>query len=185
MKKTLLAVMLLLSLTNVKSYAQQEFGNTLNLGAGIGYGGAFILHGNYEFQVAKSFTIAPFVTFISYSNNPYYSNLYYHEIIIPIGAKGSYYFDDLLDLNTNWDLYAAASIGFAIRNVTYDNGYVGDKNSYLYSSPLFLDLHVGAEYHISSKIGAFLDLSTGISTIGIAIHGTGHHGGHHTDATQK
>lgn len=176
MKKTLLAVMvLLLSLTNVKSYAQQDFGNTLNLGVGIGYIGGFALHANYEFQVARSFTLAPFITYYSYSNNPYYSNLYYHETIIPIGVKGSYYFDDLFGLNSNWDLYAAASVGFAIRNVTYDDGYTGNRDHYQYSSPLFLDFHVGTEYHFTNKMGVFLDLSTGISTIGLAIHGSSHH----------
>jgi hypothetical protein len=35
---------------------------------------------------------------------------------------------------------------------------------------LFLDLHLGAEYHLNNRVGLFLDLSTGVSTIGLAIH---------------
>jgi hypothetical protein len=31
-------------------------------------------------------------------------------------------------------------------------------------------LHVGAEYHLSRKVGLFLDLSTGVSTLGLAFH---------------
>jgi len=36
---------------------------------------------------------------------------------------------------------------------------------------LFLNIHIGAEYHINKKVGVFLDLSSGVSTIGLAIHG--------------
>ena len=63
----------------------------------------------------------------------------------------------------------AGSLGFTVVNTTWDNGYYQD-NSYHTINPLFLDLHVGAEYHLSRKVGLFLDLSTGVSTIGLAFH---------------
>jgi len=43
-------------------------------------------------------------------------------------------------------------------------------NYYRDASPLFLDLHIGTEYHFNSKLGIFFDLSTGVSTVGLAIH---------------
>ena len=97
----------------------------------------------------------------------YYS---YHETVIPIGVKGTYYFDQLLNAGSKWDFYAAASLGFRIRNVKWDNDYYGDKYAYNDASGLYLDFHVGTEYHINQKIGLFLDLSTDVSTIGLSFH---------------
>ena len=165
-----------------KTTATEKYGRTLNLALGVGYYGYLghsipVLHINYEFDVAKNFTLAPFISFYSYSNEYYYGdskNGYryyaYHETAVPIGVKGSYYFDDLLKAGPKWDFYLAGSLGFAIVNSSWENGYYGDRNIYHGSSALFLDAHIGTEYHISDKIGVILDLSTGVSTIGLAIH---------------
>ncbi len=169
------------------SVAQEQFGNTLNLGLGVGgysgyskYAGRSIpiFHMNYEFNVVKDFTLAPFISFYSFRDNYYWGNnnvpydyYTYRETVIPIGVKGTYYFDDLFDANANWDFYAAGSLGFAIVSSRWERGYEGDKNYYHNGRSLFLDLHIGAEYHFNNRIGAFLDLSSGISTIGIAVHG--------------
>lgn len=158
--------------------SSETFGNTLNLGIGPGYfgymsGSAPFIFANYEFDVLRNFTLAPFIGFTSYQSSPYYysgNNYYYRETVIPIGVKGTYYFDELLDLNPHWDIYAAASLGFAIDNVSWSNGYTGDKGAAHTASPLYLDIHAGAEYHVSHKVGLFLDLSTGVTTFGIAIH---------------
>jgi hypothetical protein len=163
-----------------KNYSENH-GGTLNLGLGIGgYSGYYgyvghslpVFHLNYEFDVARNFTLAPFISFSSYRNGYYYSNnnYYYHETIIPIGVKGTYYFDQILNANSDWDFYLAGSLGFAIVKSSWDNGYNGDVNYYNNGNPLFLDLHIGTEYHLSNKVGIFLDLSTGVSTIGLAIH---------------
>lgn len=163
------------------SVSGEKFGGTLNLGLGLGYYGYLghstpVLHADYEFSVAKDFTLAPFITFYSYRTD-YYGNYphnstryYYHETVIPIGIKGSYYFDDLLEAGPKWDFYLAGSLGFAIINSHWDDGYTGDRNVSHGASSLYLDVHMGTEYHFNNRIGAFLDLSTGISTIGIAIH---------------
>lgn len=189
MKKIIITAIVLLFFFQQNSNAQEKYGNTLNLGLGIGgYGGYYgyvgssipVFHINYEFDVAKNFTLAPFLSFSSYSNSYYwgdknhpYRYYTYSETVIPIGVKGTYYFDDLLKLNSKWDVYLGGSLGFAIVNSHWDDGYYGDRYYYHNTrSPLFLDLHIGAEYHFTNRIGAFLDLSTGFSTIGLAIHGT-------------
>jgi hypothetical protein len=171
-----LLLALILSGTNLfaqKNYSSEKYGHTLNLGVGIGYYGYYshagrtlpVLDLNYEFDVARNFTLAPFVTFYTYRND----EQHYRESIIPIGVKGTYYFDQILDAGSDWDFYLAGSLGFAIRTSTWDSGYSGE-TYYQNVSPLFLDLHLGTEYHLSSKVGLFLDLSTGVSTIGLAIH---------------
>jgi hypothetical protein len=154
-----------------KAYTSQKYGRTLNVGLGIGYYGYYhhagrslpVLSVNYELDVARNFTLAPFVTFYTYRNN----DDHYRESIVPIGVKGSYYFDQALHAGSDWDFYLAGSLGFAIVSSTWDDGYVGE-TYYQNVSPLFLDLHLGTEYHLSNSVGLFLDLSTGVSTLGLS-----------------
>jgi len=188
MKKLLLAS-LLLTTFSLKSFAQEtntsseSYGNTLNLGVGIGYYGYVghtmpVLHFDYEFNVGRNFTLAPFVTVFSYRNYYYWGNpnnpprnYYYRQTVIPIGVKGTYYFDNLLHANSDWDFYLGASLGFAIRKTVWESGYYGETTVVGHSSSgLYLDGHIGTEYHINERVGLFLDLSTGISTFGLAFH---------------
>jgi hypothetical protein len=177
MKRFTFSLLLLLLLAGTNLSAQnnsysERYGHTLNLGLGVGgYAGYYgyvnqsvpVFHINYEFDVARNFTLAPFATFFTYHRN------YYQETVIPIGGKGTYYFDQILGANQNWDFYLAGSLGFSLVRTSWDNGYYQD-NTYKGANPVFLDLHIGAEYHLSQKIGLFLDLSTGVSTIGLAFH---------------
>jgi hypothetical protein len=167
--------------------AAEKFGNTLNLGAGIGYYG-YVGHPvpvgimNYEFDVARNFTLAPFVGIYSYRNyyywsdpnpkhgDPYYRSYSYRVTAVPVGAKATYYFDELFHAGPKWDFYAAGSLGFVFRSVVWENDYYGNKHDYTTASPLYLAAHAGAEYHMSQKAGLFLDLSTGVSTFGLALH---------------
>ena len=162
------------NLSAQETASSEKYGNTLNLGLGLGYYGYVgqsipVLHLNYEFGVVRNFTLAPFISLYSYSRATKYG-YYYHETVIPIGAKGTYYFDELLKANSKWDFYAAGSLGFAIVNSRWDNGYYDDTNEYRRASPLYLDIHIGTEYHLTNRFGVFLDLSSGVSTIGLAIH---------------
>ena len=174
---TITALFLLMIIgTNVsaqQSNYSEKYGHTLNLGLGVGgYSGYYgyvghslpVFHINYEFDVANNFTLAPFATFYTYRSD------YYRETVVPIGVKGTYYFDQILNANSDWDFYLAGSLGFAVDNVSWDNNYNGDRTYYHRAGDLFLDAHVGAEYHINRKLGIFLDLSTGVSTIGLAFH---------------
>jgi len=191
MKKTIIILLFLFSVVSINSFAQrgnngEKFGKTLNLGLGIGgYSGYYgyvghslpVLNINYEFDVANSFTLAPFASFYTYTNSYYWGNnkypykyYNYRETVIPIGIKGTYYFDRIFEANSNWDFYLAGSLGFAIVNSSWDTDYYGDKNYYHNGNSLFLDIHAGAEYHFNNHIGMFLDLSSGVSTIGLAFH---------------
>src|ERR1035437_575117 len=98
----LCAILLIVSSLSAQNTTYSEnHGHTLNLGLGVGgYGGYYGYYGNtlpvfsinYEFDVAKNFTLAPFATFFSYRNDQYR----YRETVIPLGVKGSYYFDQIL-----------------------------------------------------------------------------------------
>jgi hypothetical protein len=183
MKQLLIATLILTSLliSRNDAGAQEHHGNTFNLGIGVAghsgysrYAGRSLpaINVNYEFQVAQHFTLAPSISIYSYSEKYHWSNVdyRYHETVIPVGVKGSYYFDELFDANSKWDFYAAASAGFAIVSSSWEKGYDGDKHHFNHGNSVFLDLHAGAEYHFSNKVGVYLDLSSGVSAIGLAFH---------------
>ena len=177
MKKIAITLVLFLTVLSSGLSAQhsvfsERHGGTLNLGLGIGgYSGYYgyightlpVLHANYEFDVARNFTLAPFATLYSYTDNNY------RETVIPVGVKGTLYLDRLLRASSRWDFYGAGSLGFSLVSTRWDDGYNGDRTYYKTASPLFLDLHLGTEFHLTNHLGLFLDLSTGVSTIGLAI----------------
>ena len=192
MKKSLILLLLCIGVGSHAVYSQESgdnerHGKTLNLGVGIGgYSGYYgyigrtvpVLNINYEFDVTNHITLAPFVSFYSFRNEYYWGdpnnnypfrNYYYRETVIPIGVKGTVYLDKALRTGPKWDIYLAGSVGFAIVNSRWDGDYYGDKNYYRSGRPLFLDLHIGAEYRLNSHAGLYLDLSNGVSTIGLAL----------------
>jgi len=188
MKKLQLASLLLFTTICMNSTAQESvtsgsesFGRTLNVGVGIGYYGYVahpfpVIHANYEFGVGRNFTLAPFITVFTYRNYYYWGdpnypfrNYYYRRTIIPVGVKGSYYFDELLGAGSDWDFYLGASLGFVFRKTVWETGYYGETTVVTGPNPFFIDGHVGAEYHFNARTGLFLDLSR-MSTIGLAFH---------------
>lgn len=187
MKKSTITSLIFLLIVNFTISAQEadtpeKFGKTLNLGLGLGYYGYVghampVVHADFEIDVARNFTLAPFITYYSYQNNYYWGNknypdryYYYRQTVIPFGVKGSYYFDEFLKAGPKWDFYLAASLGYAIRKTTWEDGYYGETTIARGASGLYLDAHIGAEYHLGQKGGLFLDLSSGISTIGVALY---------------
>jgi len=179
MRKYIIAAVLILSMLPLRLFAQ-GYGGNLNIGAGLGYRGYLgrPLSGvmlNYEFNAAPKFTLAPFVGLYTYNHQYYWGNknypyryYNYRETAVPLGIKGSYYFDNLVQAGPKWDFYAGASIGFVFRTITWDNGYYGDVNAVRESSPLFLAGHLGTRFHINPKVGIYLDLSSAISTLGFS-----------------
>lgn len=174
-----LAILLFVTASVSKSNAQESYGRTVNLGVGLWYYGYYyapspFLNLNYEFDVARNFTLAPSIGYTSARSDDYYYHgapYYYRETFIPISLKGTYYFDRLLNAGPNWDFYLGASLGFVYNSTSWKDGYYGDRSVVHDSSPLYLDLHIGAEYHITNRTGLYLDLSNGVSTIGLAFHG--------------
>lgn len=178
MKKYVVLLVLLMGLS-LRGFSQEKYGHTLNMGLGVGYYGYVghpvpVFNLNYEFDVVKNLTLAPFISFYTYSNNYYYGKngqyYYNYQTVIPVGIKSAYYFDDLLNASDKWDFYAGTSLGFVIAASHWDASYPGDRNAYDGPGTLFIAAHIGAEYHFTPRIGGFLDLSTGVSTIGLAIH---------------
>jgi hypothetical protein len=176
MMRKILTILIFLLLLLQENKSQETYGRTLNLGIGLGYygylgGSTPVLHANYELDVAKNFTLAPFISFYSYNSNSYWTGEnYYSVVVVPIGILGNFYFDQLFMINEKWDIYGGASLGFNIRSERWDTDYRGERVLRNKADPVYLDIHVGAEYHINNRIGIFLDLSSGVSTFGVALH---------------
>jgi hypothetical protein len=186
MKKLHLLLLPVLLFCALEGRSQENYGNTLNLGAGIGYYG-YIGHPvpnlnlNYEFDLPGDFTLAPFIGFYTYTNSQYWGDPYqpyryytYRETVVPVGLKLAYYFDELFQAGPKWDFYAAASAGFAVRSVSWEDNYDGNRTLSNDASPLYLNLHIGARYDFTPRTGIFLDLSTGVSSVGLSFHFTPH-----------
>lgn len=184
MQKIFLIIFLLITSGGVNAQDKYEiserYGRTLNIGAGIGYYGythnplpvALI---NYEIGIINHFTLAPFAGLYSYRNNQYGFNTNpngysYRETVAPLGIKASYYLDRLLRAGRKWDFYGAASVAYMLRNVAWDTDYYGSRNVYQSSGAFYADVHIGTEYHFTGNTGLFLDISTGVSSAGLAIH---------------
>lgn len=186
-KKTLLIATVLFSMIGISAKAQkygsqpaEKFGRTLNVGVGLvpyrntaaALPAALI---NYEIDIARNITLAPFIGIYTHADNYYwgnknypYRNYTYREIAMPAGIKVVYYFDELLRANSKWDFYAGASLGFVFRSTVWDANYYGDKNAVSNITPLYAAPHVGARCHLNQKVGIYLDLSTGLSTFGFS-----------------
>lgn len=176
MKKLALLLFPMLFVSVIK--AQERFGNTLNVGAGIGYYGySPSISANYEFGLFRNFTLAPFASVVTYKNYRYwgnefnpYKNYYYRETIIPFGLKTCYYFDEWLKAGDRWDFYLGASFGIAYHNTVWEHGYEGNRVVRRFNMPFYASLHLGSECHLTETFGIYLDLSTGLSTFGLGFH---------------
>ena len=77
----ILFTLFFISIFHFNGFAQEKYGSTLNLGLGIGgYSGYYkytgrslsVFHINYEFDLAKNFSLAPFISFSTYSDRTYW-----------------------------------------------------------------------------------------------------------------
>lgn len=188
MKKRIITLMTLLTLLSVGIKAQEQaypekFGRTLNLGLGMGYYNTVsrplpMLNLNYEFDVFRNFTLAPFIGFESYSDYYYwgsvsdpYKSYRYRQTVIPVGLKAMYYFDEWFHAGSHWDFYIGTSLGFAYTSTTWASDYHGSTSSVSsVVNPFYAAMHIGAEYHITRRTGIFLDLSNVGSSFGFGFH---------------
>lgn len=162
--------------------ADAGFGKTINVSVGLGYYRYVgypvqTIHADYELQIDKNLTAAPFVTIYSYNSsyvwgdlNTSYRKYDYSETAIPIGIKVSYYLDDLVNAASQWDFYFSGSLGYVFRKTIWETAYDGKKEINPGMGPLYLDVHTGAEFHVTKPLGLTLDVSLTMATLGIAVH---------------
>ncbi|MCK5824003.1 MAG: hypothetical protein KAG96_01190 [Ichthyobacteriaceae bacterium] len=94
---------------------------------------------NYEIPITGDITVAPFAG-TNYSLN-----------WLTAGVKANYYFDNLMQLPEQFDVYAGANAGYAF----------GINNSYKNYSKFDIGLQVGARWFWSEKWGVFIEAGGG------------------------
>jgi hypothetical protein len=164
MKKLIL--MLAIGVASLVSYqASAQFAkgdNLLNLGIGVNsyYSGGIPIGASYEYGITDDISVGVGVDYLSY--NYTVSSTKFGFSILYLGARGSYHFNRLLNLNVEeLDLYGGAQLGF--RNFTWKDTYNGTSGD-SYNSGAYFGIHVGARYYFKPKFGAFLEVGAGGST---------------------
>ncbi|MEQ9414505.1 MAG: hypothetical protein RIF39_11770, partial [Cyclobacteriaceae bacterium] len=80
-----------------------------------------------------------------------------------IGARGSYHFSELLNLNNEKiDLYGGLTLGY--RNFSWSDSGFGSGLGNSYGSRAFLGIYAAGRYYFSEKVGAFLEVGAVGST---------------------
>ncbi len=124
--------------------SDENHGNTLN--TFVSFGDNTAIAANYEFQVVRNVTISPEAKI-----------WFAGESTIALGARADYYFDSLLNLHKDWDIWSGIDASFFL-----------DGNT-----DFQLNIHAGVEYIINGSWGIIAEFGSGKVTsggIGLAIH---------------
>ncbi|MBL7871962.1 MAG: hypothetical protein JNM78_10150 [Cyclobacteriaceae bacterium] len=157
----LVGVICLFSLRVNAQYAQGD--KLLNLGIGVNsyYSGGIPFSASFEYGVTDEISVGAGLDYLNYN---YKSSGYkYGFSILYFGARGSYHFNELLNLTIEeLDLYGGASLGFRSFSWKDDFNNSGLGNSY--GNGVFFGIHAGARYYFAPSIGGFLEVGAGGSS---------------------
>lgn len=160
--KIFFAFVAISALVSTSSYAQfNPYSNGSGLfSVGVGASGWGIpVFVKYEQPVADNITVGGQLSFQTKGEN--YSSYKWKHTIIGLNARGSYHFNELLEVPSEWDFYAGASLGYYIWNTKYD----GPGSSFNYggsgSGGLNIGAHVGARYFFKENVAFNVELGGG------------------------
>lgn len=140
------------------SFAQGTLGKgNTQLNAGFGFSSWGVpIYAGLDIGVHESVTIGPRVSFRTY--NQRILGTRYSQNLIGISFNGNYHFNRLLELPSEWDLYAGLSLGYYIWS---SGDFAGAE-----SSGVGLDAQVGARYFFTDKFGLNLEFGGGYASGG-------------------
>lgn len=178
MKKQLLLLVLFIVSGSVAVRAQAAYTNGDNLvNIGIGIGSPFFGSGyssslpvnpsfSYEKGVTDVISVGGQLSYASSKFDDPYDNYSFKESAFYIGARGSYHFNEALQLDNKFDLYGGASLGYVIVSVSDNTGYTGSA-----ASDLGFGLFAGGKYYIQEGTALYAELgyqSLAFLNIGVA-----------------
>ncbi|GAB3731926.1 hypothetical protein [Spirosoma lituiforme] len=169
MKKFHFSILLVLGLlAGTQSFAQyipDKGSKLLNVGIGVGgygfgvgYSSSVSFGASFEVGVVKNITVGGFADYrrLSFSGLGGDGVSYYY-----LGARGSYHFNELLNLGTDKaDLYAGIGLGYQGISGTYYYGGTG---------AIIVPIHLGGRYFFSEKVGGFAELTTDVSPLRLGV----------------
>jgi len=183
MKKQLLFVALFIMLGTVAAKAQSGGGsfsngdNLFNVGFGIGtpffgsgYSASLPINPSvsYEKGVTDVISVGGQLSYASSKYGYYYNAYNYTEKLSAfyIGARGSYHFNEALQLDSKFDVYGGASLGYVVVSVSDNQGYSASAGS-----GLGLGLFAGGKYYFQENTAVYAELgyqSLAFLNIGVA-----------------
>lgn len=174
MKKTTLVIAILAMVNCIctaqknDSYGAYKKGDLmLNVGIGVNsyYDGGIPIGASFEKGITDDISIGANVDYLSYK----YTDEYKFTAIY-FGVRGSYHFNELLEIESNKiDLYGGATLGY--RSFSFSDTYYGGSISDSYGSGIYAGAYVGGKYYFGAKTGAFVELGAIGSTnarVGVA-----------------
>lgn len=137
-------------------------GAQINAGVGFSSWGVPVYVGA-DFGVHPAITIGPKLSYRNYNDN--FLGGKYSQSLTVISFNGNYHFNELLNLTSQWNLYAGLSLGYYIwSDVKWD----GNSNTTFggEATGLGLDIQVGGRYFFNEKCGLNLELGGGTGSGG-------------------
>jgi len=144
-------------------FAQAPLGEgNKQLNAGFGFSSWGVpIYAGLDFGIHPDVTIGPQVSFRSYSENYNFngSRFNYSHSIFVFGFNGNYHFNSLLNISSQFDFYAGATVGYYIWSSPSD--YIGNR-----SSGIGLDAQVGGRYFFSDQWALNIEFGGGTASGG-------------------
>jgi hypothetical protein len=176
-RKIVLAAVIVFSLLTTKSVSAQGGApfndangiNLLNAGVGLGtyglYGtGGLPLTASFEHGFSKNISAGLEAGMVQ---RKFADGWKYSYFII--GARGSYHFNEVLNVsNPKLDVYGGAGLLYRHFKVKY-SGEWDELYGKASSGDVTIDLHAGGRYMFSDNIGAFAEVSYGISPLKLGV----------------
>ncbi|REK07026.1 MAG: hypothetical protein DWQ44_08250 [Bacteroidetes bacterium] len=157
--KRIFTLLFLLSAISLETFAQaplQKGEKQLNAGFGFSNWGLPIYAG-VDFGVHQDITVGPQISFRSYREK--FRDIRYGHTIIVLGATGNYHFNTLLNIPSEWNVYAGLSLGYFIWSSP--SAYIGSRGS-----GIGLDAQIGGRYFFSDQFGLNLEFGGGTTAGG-------------------
>ena len=128
----------------------------LNAGIGLSSFGVPIYVG-VDYGVAQDFSVGGVFSYRKFSDG--FAGTNFDWTLLVIGANGNYHFDNILDLPSDWNVYAGLTLGYYIWSEPA--GYNGNR-----ASGLGLDAQVGTRYFFSKTFALNLEVGGGTAAGG-------------------
>ncbi len=137
----------------------QEGGKQLNVGFGLSNFGLPV-YGGMEFGIGNNISVGGEITYRNHGES--FSTSKWKNTYTSIAGVGNYHFNELLEIPSNWDLYAGLSLGFTIFSSKWDSpGSDNMKYSGGGTSGLYLNGQIGGRYFFSDKMAVNLEFGSG------------------------
>lgn len=160
MKKSLMLAVLSLAFCLFGSSAYAQFNpyksNTTMLSAGIGLSSwGLPVYGRLVVPVADNITVGGGLAYRHYG----YSAAW-NVSILSISGRGNYHFNELLDLDPEWDVYGGLDLTYYITNYNYDGPGTSTWNG---GGPdgIGFSLHAGGRYFFKENLAVNAELDGG------------------------